>query len=495
MQRRLFLLGILLILAVSLHAQRLRDAVTVEVVDVPVFVSRDGVPVEGLTRDNFELYVNGQPQPIDYFDVVTPSGEPSLHERRLFLLVFDEAFSRPHSLVRAQKAAMKLIDAAPASDLFAIATFSSRYGIQFATPFSADRDALERAVAKLATSESGDPLAIMMTAQERATVAAFSGDLGERPTDAFLASMSAGDRMRAEFLREMALVQVRHRAHDQIAAFSQLSERLGSLDGQKHVVLLSEGFDGAESPAQLVERRMVSTQPFSVDAGFVDATVREDLRQMYRAFQRSDVFLHTLDLEGLRANVVSQDALQLLATGTGGEFVHDRNDLTGALGELSRQFSHGYRLGFRPTSVRMGHNNIKVKVRNAHRVDLRYRYGFAGTPQSTDVDDGLYLADVVLNDVPQTGTAAALEVTNGVLHARVPMEPLAAQLGQAGKAELLVYVFDAGGKAIAYHEQNITVPANAIGESTFDIALPAGAKVAKALLRVDESLGFTKVSS
>lgn len=491
MRRPLFLLGILLLsLTFSLQAQKLRDAVTVEVVDVPVFVSRDGVPVQGLTREDFELYVNGQPQAIDYFDLVSPSQETTMHERRLFLLVFDEAFSRPHSLVRAQKAAVQLIDRAPASDLFAVATFSSRRGIQFAMPFSSDRDAIQRAVAKLTTSKSGDPLAIMMTDQERAAVTSFSGSQGDR-AESFLASMGS-ERIGSDFMREMVLVQVRRRAQDQIAAFEQLSERMASLDGQKHIVLLSEGFDGVEDTSSAVMRHAVLTEPIPLDAGFVDATVREDLRRMDRTFQHSDVFLHTLDLEGLRANVVSQDPLQLLATGTGGEYVHDRNDLTAALGELSDQFAHGYRLGFHPTNVRAGHNDIRVKVRNARLADVRYRYGFNGTPQPTKVGDGLYLADVVLNDVPQTGTAAALAVTNGVLRARIPMEPLAAQLGEAGTADLILYVFDANGKAIAYHVQKIQVPVNAMGESTFDFPLPTGAKVTKALLRVDASLGFTR---
>jgi hypothetical protein len=203
----------------------------------------------------------------------------------------------------------------------------------------------------------------MMTDQERAAVASFSGSQGDR-AEAFLASMGS-DKIGSGFMREMVLVQVRRRAQDQIAAFEQLSERMASLDGQKHIVLLSEGFDGVEDTTEAVMRHEVRAEMVPLDAGFVDATVREDLRRMYRTFQHSDVFLHTLDLEGLRASVTSQDPLQLLATGTGGEYVHDRNDLTGALGELSNQFAYGYRLGFHPANVRAGHNDIRVKVRNA----------------------------------------------------------------------------------------------------------------------------------
>jgi VWFA-related protein len=495
MRQRALLLGILLTLALtlSLHAQKLRDSVTVEVVDVPVFVSHRMTPVQGLTRDDFELYVNGHRQNIDYFDVVSPAAERTLRERRLFLLVFDAAFSRPHALVRAQKAAARLIASAPESDLFAIAMFTSGHGVQFAAPFSADRAALQRAVASLTVSKSGDPLAIVMTESERTASESLSGERA----DAYLTAMGGGGRMATEFLREMALVQIRRRAEDQIQVLDGLSRRLASLEGQKHVVLMTEGFEGYSDSADLVSRRtpppLWGSPAFS--GLFADPFLSSSLQKMYRAFQQSDVFLHTLDLEGLQVTPELEDAHHVLATGTGGEAMSNGNDVTLLLSRLSTEFASGYRLGFHPDDVRAGHNSIRVKLRNSRGLTVRHRLGFSGTPQSTHVADGLYLADVVLNDVPQTGTAAALELRDGVLHASVPMQPLAAQLGAAGAADLLVYVFDANGKAIAYHERKITVPAEATGESTFDIPLPAGARVAKALLRVDDSLGFTRVDS
>lgn len=61
-------LALALLFAVPLFAQRFDEAVTVNVVDVPVYVERFGVPIEGLTRDDFTLFVDGKPQPIDYFD-------------------------------------------------------------------------------------------------------------------------------------------------------------------------------------------------------------------------------------------------------------------------------------------------------------------------------------------------------------------------------------------------------------------------------------------
>jgi len=493
MQRRLLVLFILLTLSLSFHAQQIRDSVTVEVVDVPVFVSRGSTPVQGLRAEDFELYVNGQRQSIDYFDVVSPANEPSLRERRLFLIVFDAAFSRPHALVRAQTAASRLIASAPESDLFAVATFTSRAGVQFAAPFTSDRGALQRAIGSLTVSKSGDPLAIVVTPAERASIESFTNDGSADRADAYLASVREVDRMSAAFISEMAMVQIRRRARDQVEAFEELSQRLASLEGQKHVVVMTEGFDGDTSRASFISR--MEPAPNRIHQPFADSFMYTSLLAMYRTFQQSDVLLHTIDLAGLEMMPAFDGAHYLLPAGTGGTAYTNRNDITGALADLSDQFAIGYRLGFRPQSVRAGHNSVWVKLRHSRGLSVRHRLGFSGTPQSADVDEGLYLADVVLNDVPQTGTAAALEVGKGVLHARIPMQPLAAQLGEAGVAELLVYVFDQHGKAIAYHERTIAVPSGATGESAFDIPLPSETKVVKALLRVDESIGFTKVTS
>src|ERR671938_248696 len=106
--RRLLALPLLFLLAGAS-----RETHTVEVVQVPVYVVRDGAAVAGLTRDNFELYVNGKRRTFDYFDVVDFGGPatsptaaqgqarvPALQGRRLYLLLFDLAFSSPKAISR-----------------------------------------------------------------------------------------------------------------------------------------------------------------------------------------------------------------------------------------------------------------------------------------------------------------------------------------------------------------------------------------------------------
>ena len=134
-----------------------------------------------------------------------------------------------------------------------------------------------------------------------------------------------------------------------------------------------------------------------------------------------------------------------------------------------------------------------MRLKNRSRgTTISHRKGFSTTPPDFDINEGLYLADVVLNDVPQTGTAATLSLEGTKLDVRVPLRPLSAQLGRAGTAELMVYIFGEDGVALDFHRITIDVAADATGEKTFELKVPEGAKTVKALLRVDDSLGFSR---
>lgn len=495
--RMILPLGLFFLLTASISAQPLSESVTIEVVDVPVYVTRNGAPVKGLMGEDFELYVNGKPTSIEYFDVVSAeetAGEAvpgDLRQRRLTLLLFDLAFSNVFSVTRARKAALHLIDDAPEGDLFAIASYSSRRGIQLATPFTRDHAALARGIASLDASRSGDPLAIVMTASDRQHVYA--------PEALSHAELSVADEMADEAVRDIALTVDRRAAENQVLDLTELSVRMASLQGQKHVVLLSEGTDGRN------RRDTIQTASFSggytiyrtgissaIDGGGFGNRVLTLMDRLGDAFQASDVFLHTVDVEGVGA-LLGSPSLYLLAEETGGRFVHSRNDLGAALTDLSTSVSHGYVLGFVPRNVRTGHNQIEVRLREPKRgTSVRHREGFSGTPRKTDVSEGLYLADVVMNDVPQTGTAATLKISGHTLTATVPMAQLAAQLAGSGSAELLVYVFSKDGVAVGFHRHTIDVRANSSELKVIEMSLPADAQIAKALLRVNDSLGFSR---
>lgn len=474
MTRRLLLLALL---AVPLAAQT-RESVTVEVVDVPVYVRRGSEPVRGLTRDDFELLVNGRKQPIEYFDVLgeSPAGSAvessaPLRERRLFLVVFDVAFTKPYFVSRARKSALELIDRAPAGDLFAVAV-SSGTGITYTMPFTADRAALRRALEQVTARTPWDPLNLVP------------------PPDA----PDVTEELTPEGARDTELAAMRPAIDGHLAGLRDAAARLTQMPGQKHVILLSEGFDArAFNDYRTVPFPQAdSAGPVSRERrsrGFTERSagllMHNKIEALYRIYRSSGVFLHTLDPAGLREieEATGAEALHLLASGTGGQVINDRNDVGVALSDLTGSYTSGYLLGFRPANARRGDNAITVRVR-AKGVAVTHRRGFSGESPSFDPDNGLYLADVLQNDVPQTGLAATVEVVEGHLRARVPASEV--------PAELMVYLFDENGTPVDFRRRMIA----AGGASVIDLqlGLRPGTWIVKTLLRAGGSLGFTRTS-
>src|SRR5688500_6511988 len=199
------ILCFLLAVAPSIHAQNLSENITINAVEVPVHVTRiTGAPVEGLTRDDFELFVNGKPHPIDYFDVVdetvaaaspaTTEAPRDLRRRKLSLLLFDPMHSTAFAIQNAKEKAQAFIDSAPAGDTFGVAV--ARYNrIEFIVPFTSDRVAVKHAVATLRASQSGDALNLATLDRERM---AWAGPMlpdssRQRSDDAAAAEPAAAD--------------------------------------------------------------------------------------------------------------------------------------------------------------------------------------------------------------------------------------------------------------------------------------------------------------
>ncbi|HEX3067093.1 MAG TPA: VWA domain-containing protein, partial [Thermoanaerobaculia bacterium] len=290
----LCLTGIIALLAAGARAQT-HESITVQVIDVPVYVFSNGKPITNLTRDNFELFVNGKRQTIDYFDrieLATPAPAPAAAKsapaatpiadpraRRLFLLIFDLAYGRPAALARAQKAAAIMVDRALPEDFFAVATYGST-GANFVIPFTRDHDVIRRALLKMAPSSAHDALALSITNAERDTAEAWDPSLtppgSEDPMAEIMAGFKTEERQRAKTA-----------AQDQLADLGSLAARLKDLEGYKHVILFSEGFS---SNYMTGVTNNVGGPPD------VDSAMWRAARSLYDAFNAAGAHLHTVDL-------------------------------------------------------------------------------------------------------------------------------------------------------------------------------------------------------
>jgi len=503
---------LLAILAAASATAQVREQVTVELIEVPVYVTAAaGEPIRGLTKESFDLRVNGRRQPIEYFDAIdfaapVARGEQSTapvrrvtRERRLYLLLFDAAYSAPAFLARAQRAAHSAVDHAnPATDLFAVATYSTNKGVQFVTSFVSDPIAIHRAIQTLAISNARDPLRISVSADER-----LQWSTGAKGENEALDQMKGGDANQ-EALQQPAT----DRIEDLLGNLGELATRLSSLEGQKHVLYLSTGFDS--SPAKKDGR-----------------TVRI-LNDMFASFRAAGVFLDSIDVAGMRSKwdntrqrsrtpevnpsdpndpayaakqqldmLDVNESLQMVSSGTGGAFIHDANDLSQALTHLETTQQVVYILGFNRNGAKSGEISVRVTgVPLTTRVS--YRQGFGEAQRRKDLDP-LQLADILINDVPQSGLTLPIRTVVKDVEVAIPVEQVRAQLVETMPfVDLLIYVFDEHGAAVEGTQKRIRIDDRAKGLIVIrkPLQLPPGHYIVKAIARIEgtTSLGFAKTA-
>lgn len=507
-----FMCVVLLLVTTPLFAQ-LSETVNVEVIQVPVYVvGPDGSPIRGLKKDAFELYINGFPKPFDYFDpidVAAPADEPRREkERRLYLLLFDLSCSEgdcrglPGRIARAQKAAAVAVQKSYLdTDLFAVATYTSNHGVEFATPFLRDRAAINRAITTLSRSATHDPLGLAISTSERAV---WNRDVPVDITEQALVALEKDDFVAHEMAttmigglanQDVLREQSRQSAESELLEFAAIASRLGKLEGQKHVILFSQGF---ESKIVLGD----STKDYTgLKAQFgADGRLMAQLEKTFNAFQSAGVFLNTVDILGLRLEPQSgaNETLQFLAHNTGGEFVRNRNDFSTAITDLTRRQQYVYLLGFDRRNLAWGKIDIKVRgIPRGSRVS--FRRGFSDPVNNRQVDP-LQLADIIVNDQPQTGVNMSIAVNGPAIFVGISRAELIPQIVDTDAwIETILYVFDKNGNAVVSRQKRIELDAKVrqqsgpivIGQK---LDLPKGNYVAKAITRIGgtSSVGFAR---
>ena len=458
----------------------LREEVTVSIVEVPVFVSKNGVAVKGLTKDDFELRVNGKVHPIEAFDVLefnrqteaqiepdrgaSPLERP-LTQRRLMVLLFDVSNSSQAAVWRSRAQVEKFISEASPHDVFAVAVYSKARGVRYLSPFTTDRVAVMRAVHTLTPSASGDTLGIATLENERtewtpgtgwlsdissydATYNTPERDLERRATavsgeteqitgpavkweklyPSQLDVIKAGESMMGE-------LDDRHF----ISALAQMADNLVPLEGVKQVILFSEG------PSPVFKR-----------------DIMHYARELHGRFRKAGVVLHAVDLGGMRApwrdtdgSSSTADELYTLALDTGGTVVANAA-VNKALQVLYDMQSTMYVVAFRPPQSKKARNDIQVRVKNKGAfTDVHYRRGYSAVTADDRARSGLFLADVLLNDIPQNDISVDVAVKPGAL-STVSMQVPGTELlaydsdGPLLTLDVFLYVFDENRKVAGW---------------------------------------------
>jgi hypothetical protein len=171
-----------------------------------------------------------------------------------------------------------------------------------------------------------------------------------------------------------------------IGDLADTAVRLAPLEGIKHVVLMSAGFDPSlvhGVPSMRNPNGMRSSRDPEVRAGLgFDPGLISAVRRMHDTFKASGVFLDAIDIGGLRFMQRGSDneALYMLAGETGGEVVDNRNDLGSALQFLVRSQRLAYVLAFNAPKTNRAQNTIAVSSSTCLTSRAWYRESYASRP-------------------------------------------------------------------------------------------------------------------
>lgn len=400
--------------------EQFEDRENVFEVQVPVnVIARDGTAVRGLTAEDFQILDEGDPQALTGFRVIdleqiapddrrvieTDYGVPPA-ARRHFLFLFDLSYSAPTSIAKAQLAAKNfVVQNLHPTDLASVGVHSVESGPQLLITFTPDRAQLARAITTLGNPRllrlaTEDPLGFLIDTPGPAPELTASLDVG-----GVNQGITEMERSMSSYLqvvgREMAKAE-RNYARGQISRWAdtlhQMARILSSVEGRKHLVLFSEGFDGrflfGRQPdafddelmreTDLIERGQIAH--VDTDQRYGNTQLQTQVHQMLSEFNRANTVIHTVDISGLRADsqeenrlrVVGRDALFYLANETGGQAHEDANDFGAELREVLESSSVTYLLSFQPSDPGEAgdHHRLRVRARAPKGSQVSHRMGY-----------------------------------------------------------------------------------------------------------------------
>lgn len=472
-------------------SQEFFGTVNVNVVNLEVFASdRSGKPVTDLTKDDFQVELDGRPVPITNFyaevqgaergkttktqaapssptpSAATPppplAGAEVPPNQQLHIVLYVDNFNlRPVDRNRVLRALERFVYTyqRPGTQMMLI---SYDHQLNIMQPFTSDaRDIVDAAV----KVEKRTGQALDRASERRRAIDDIQK--AKQASDAIVAADSYADRLQTELRAPLAAMQ-------------QLMEPLSGLPGRKALVYISNGLPKTpgEDLFYLIDERFphehVLTQSMVYDMG-------RTYREIAEAANRAGVTFYTLDAGGLatfdslsaeeggsvtggsfvaldsihRANF--QAPMQSLAEDTGGFSLTNSNNVELPLDQLAQDFSSYYSLGINaPPDGGLRYHKVAVKVRR-NGVKLRYRDGF----QVVDLNDRLsnsVTAALTLDqtDNPMKATVVFSTVTpqkDGStlvpIQVRIPIGNLTlipAEKVLVGRVKVAVQVADADGR-------------------------------------------------
>jgi VWFA-related protein len=530
-------LALLFFMATASASAQVTESITVNYVEVPVsVVDRGGNAIRGLTAANFEIVDEGKKRPIAGFDAVdfaavdaapatmTPAA------RRNFLLVFDLSFSSPAAVTRAQTAAREFVTKlAGRQDRIGVASVDAAHGFRLLTSFTTDRSLVDAAIGNPLGFSASDPLQVAgasidaRVAESMNAPAAAVGRFQSRNGN----EAAAPEEMNAEVLLGMDRQQQaynRGNVDREVNLLAGLAKIMRVVRGQKHMVLLSEGFDpkviqgrdAGVTKDQLAESAAIEKgELWNVDndTRYGSSSSMTIVSRLAEVAKRCDVILDAIDTHGVRTNVdasagfvkSSNEGLHLLANATGGTVFQNTNSMAENFARALKSQEVVYVIGFQaPVSDPGKFHNLKVKLVNVPGGRAVARSGYYEAGATSAAERTLSDAEIIINDIAQDGVkvsalAAPFATTGANAQVPVILEIKGSDLAEATDPnmtlEIFTYAFDMDGKVRDSLFQRVGIDLSKVGATLREsgvkyyetLSLPPGAYAIKSLVRVGES--------
>jgi len=384
-----------------------------------------GKPVDGLTQNDFQLFDNGKPQTIAQFAVEHPAasaetapaaekpappspGQPAFAAPERFVALYiDDSRTHSEDLVRVRDAGRRfLANGIRSQDRLGIFTTSGFVN----QDYTSDRAKLEAALTQLQfRPNTGDPRGdcpelsdyqadLIVNHQDPDAVTIATNEAIKRgcaPTHGGAGSQAIGLTTAGDVggVKELILAQAQQvfelydlQAHTSLYTLQEMIRRVALLPGQREIVLVTAGFmpltfrsmleDAADLAVRsnvmigaLDPRGLVNTvqmadagdQQFNID---IDSDQREEtsVRMSYQQMRNSAAWAVPAEL----------------AAATGGEAIHNTNDLAASLNILSAPPAVYYTLAYSPADLKSDgkFHTLKIKLANQRGLTADARKGY-----------------------------------------------------------------------------------------------------------------------
>ncbi len=377
-----------------------------ELVQTDVMVlDKQGKFVDGLTKEDFELRIDGKPRPIEAFERITAGSNEEaqlaaargtttinlkrpvpLDRGRLVFFYLDDFHMDQPGVVAARKVITTFIDKHMGqNDQAAVTSASGQIG--FLQQLTADRKVLRTAldrvtarrhsVSDLDRPPMGEYEAIMIERNDRQVIDFFV-------TETMRQNPGLNRSIAEQIVRNRAQVTVTQAAQvnfNTLGGLESLVRSARNLPGRKVLFFLSGGF--------LMENRR--------------GNITSKLRDIINAAAKSGVVIYSMDTRGLVASLrdasteepfdpqgrlvhatmgeltASQDGMHALAVDTGGKAVFNANDLSRGLEPALKETSTYYLLAWKPepgTQKQGRFRQLEVKLVRRPELTVRVRKGF-----------------------------------------------------------------------------------------------------------------------